>query len=75
MLTGDDSTVIRMIIAEELDKRLESASRSHLLREAVRVLGQDRHDWQARPCETCRVISNALGEPFGCVKLEKKRYE
>lgn len=36
------------------------------LKRAVRLLALDMHEASSRPCESCRIVSAALGEPFGC---------
>ena len=42
------------------------------LQEALRELEIDNHDWQKRPCPTCRNISKVLGRDFGCVSKCRK---
>ena len=40
-----------------------------LLRAALLVFETDPHLWNSRPsCETCRVISHFLEQPYGCSK-------
>ena len=39
------------------------------LAEAVAsVVECDPHQWSARPCQSCRVVSGLLGRSFGCEK-------
>jgi hypothetical protein len=33
----------------------------------ARVMEPDPHQWSTRPCQTCQVVSELLGRPFGCV--------
>lgn len=40
---------------------------------ALTMLEKDSHNFQARPCATCRAISNLLDRPTGCVKREASR--
>lgn len=56
-------------IMERLDalgQAIDSLPVDRALREAVRVLNVDWHNRSERPCGTCRAVSAALGEPFGC---------
>lgn len=46
---------------------------SSILKQAIRVLCMDMHSASSRPCETCRLVSNALGEPFGCEARNNRR--
>ena len=36
------------------------------LRAALRQVSKDMHERSSRPCPTCRDVTAALGEPFGC---------
>lgn len=56
-------------ILERLDgieQALADAPSAHALRGALKVLSRDMHVVSTRPCDTCRMVSAALGEPFGC---------
>jgi hypothetical protein len=37
------------------------------------VVEADPHQWSARPCQSCRVVSGLLGRPFGCEKRRDAR--
>lgn len=41
-----------------------------LIEVLIDLLYEDPHNWSARPCPTCRVITTIAGKPFGC---DKKR--
>lgn len=63
-------------IEQKLDEALELLrKRPNALAEAIKVLSEDNHDWSTRPCATCKTISAALGEPFGCYWYAKKKGE
>ena len=51
-------------IEEKVDKILDQPK---ALADAVRLLSKDMHTVSTRPCETCALVTNVLGEPFGCV--------
>ena len=34
---------------------------------ALKLIQGDPHQWSNRGCQTCRTISNIIGESFGCV--------
>jgi hypothetical protein len=50
---------------QEVERVIQAAARM-LFKAAARVLNTDPHQWSSRPCETCRVVTGVLGEPFGC---------
>ena len=52
---------------------LKDAGRSALLEAALDVVSKDMHSVSSRPCETCRFVSNALGQPFGCYAFQDKK--
>lgn len=55
-----------------LEASLAWSVKDSALREAIRVLSKDMHTASTRPCSTCQLVSNALGEPFGCVARAEK---
>ena len=46
---------------------------ARLIKAALKVWNSDVHDHQARPCPTCPVISEIVGEDWGCVVVYKAR--
>lgn len=42
-------------------------------RAALRRISRDMHRTSRRPCATCREITEALGEPFGCVAFHQRQ--
>ena len=38
------------------------------LREAIIALDYDPHNYSKRGCPTCERLTDALGEPFGCIR-------
>jgi hypothetical protein len=44
----------------------EEAGESVELRAALRLVSNDMHNTSTRPCNTCRQVGRALGQPFGC---------
>ncbi|MGD2065597.1 MAG: hypothetical protein PVI43_00320 [Candidatus Bathyarchaeota archaeon] len=50
-----------------------SMAGSASLIEAIKVLSVDMHTVSTRPCSTCKAMSEALGEPFGCYAYQAKR--
>lgn len=65
--------------AEWLAAQLNAAYRKgmqhggELQEEALRCLSEDMHMSSSRPCATCRVVSAAIGKPFGCIVKAKSR--
>jgi len=55
------------------DERVIQAAARVLTRTALRLLQDDNHMWSARPCATCRAISEILAEPFGCVEYARRK--
>lgn len=54
-------------------RMLESVSGSvPMLKNALRLVSKDMHQVSRRPCPTCQMVSNALGEPFGCVAFSTR---
>lgn len=49
-----------------LEQALADAPSAHAMRAALRIVSQDMHVASTRPCDTCRMVTAALGEPFGC---------
>ena len=48
-------------------EKLASASRAMAIDMALQAVEQDPHQFGTRPCETCRVVTQLCGRPFGCV--------
>ncbi len=54
-----------------------SLSIKDIIKEAAKILSdaaldlieKDPHQYSKRPCDTCRTISNLIGRPFGCEKI------
>jgi len=42
---------------------------------ALSIIQADPHVWSSRPCSTCRVISEMVGRPFGCILYARQRKE
>lgn len=60
--------------AEDTEAAVRAAVRFSV--DAVaRVLDGDPHNWSARPCETCRLVTSVLGRPFGCDRVRQERIE
>ena len=49
------------------EKKLIQASASILAKAALNLFVADQHRWSTRPCSTCRIISELLGESWGCI--------
>ena len=46
------------------------------MRPIADLLYADSHYWSARPCPTCRTITQLIGEPFGCIRFAiNKRHQ
>jgi hypothetical protein len=43
------------------------------LRDALALVSSDMHEAGLRPCGTCRSVSEAIGQPFGCVAYQAQR--
>lgn len=69
-LEKEGSTTVEEKIDEVLSLLKERPS---AVVESLRVLNEDNHSYSMRPCATCKTISAALGEPFGCYYYQKKR--
>jgi hypothetical protein len=44
-----------------------------MVMQAFGALQADPHQWSTRPCQTCRIITGILGEPFGCDLYREQR--
>lgn len=42
------------------------------LRAALERVSRDMHNTSMRPCGTCREVTEALGEPFGCLAYQAR---
>lgn len=47
-------------------------TQNEALRDTLRLVSQDMHGTSTRPCDTCKQVTKAFGEPFGCVAFHKK---
>ncbi len=61
-----DGNVTFVFVGGGREARLDAAIRSHI---------HDGHVYGSRPCETCRKVTAALGEPFGCDLFRKRKAE
>lgn len=43
-----------------------------LLRAIVDIVQGDPHKWGSRPCASCQAVTQILGEPFGCIKYQRR---
>ncbi len=62
-------------IVERLDAIqwvLDNTPKDTVLREALKLVSKDMHHTSNRPCSTCQTVTNALGEPFGCVAYAQR---
>lgn len=64
-----DAEAVQQIV----DGVLKGLTPSPLLLEALRALEQDPHNWSTRGCSTCRAVTTALGQPFGCCNPDVAR--
>ena len=39
-----------------------------IMKAVTDLIYEDPHDWSNRPCQTCKVITSLIGEPFGCTR-------
>lgn len=63
-------------ILEKLDGLawdVQNQPKDLMLREAIKLVSQDMHTASNRPCPTCQVMTNVLGEPFGCLAFALRR--
>ncbi len=51
---------------------VEQSVERTLLNQTLEIMSNDMHTVSSRPCQTCKVISNILGKPFGCYKFQKR---
>ncbi len=61
-----------------LQKEIEIEKRGmaydiHKLREAAKLLSTDMHYASMRPCRSCKAMTDALGEPYGCYAYQNRR--
>jgi hypothetical protein len=42
-----------------------------VMRAALRLIESNPHQWSHVPCQTCAGVTAMLGEPFGCVALDR----
>ena len=45
---------------------------ARLIKAALAIWDTDRHDFSKRPCTTCSVLVEIIGEDWGCVKMRKQ---
>lgn len=57
----------------ELEATMTYLIKGAVLYEAVKLVSKDMHTASNRPCSTCQTVTNAIGEPFGCVAFAQRR--
>lgn len=55
-----------MSVTEEREVRIVQVAARLLVNAALALIERDPHQWSARPCPTCRAVSDIVGRPFGC---------
>jgi len=51
---------------------VEQSVERTLLNQTLEMMSNDMHTVSSRPCQTCKFISNVLGQPYGCYKFQKR---
>jgi len=41
--------------------------------EAFIAISEDMHPAGSRPCSTCRLVTNVIGQPFGCYAYQARK--
>ena len=63
------ATAVEGARSPEADERAAEAAAAVLFERILDLLQNDPHQWNSRPCPTCRVISTLARRPFGCDKF------
>jgi hypothetical protein len=69
-----DRYVCNCVITDDDEDDLELKNfRAQILKIkfALKSFYTDNHNWSSRGCQTCKQISEAIGEGFGCVLAAK----
>jgi hypothetical protein len=62
------TTVNKSNFSEGLSAAVDKVTSS-----AFKLIQADPHQWSTRDCQTCRLVSELIKKPFGCVLYAKEK--